>query len=131
MSNLKYIGIIGSRKRDSEHDFLCCVDRFLEIYEEGDYIVSGGCPKGGDNFAEIIAEAFGVPTVLYLPKWDLHGRGAAFIRNTEIANKSDVLIAMVTVDRNRCRGTMDTVKKMCDKPVVFDENEAEFNPEDI
>ena len=126
---MKYIGIIGSRKRDSEHDFLCCVDRFLEIYEEGDIIVSGGCPVGGDRFAEIIAEAYcKEDPVLFPAIWKVNGvldRGAGFKRNSDIANKSDVLIAMITKDRNLCKGTMDTVKKVTKmgKLVILDENE--------
>jgi len=130
---MKYIGIVGSRRRDSEHDFLCCVERFLEIYEEGDYIVSGGCPQGGDAFAEIIAQAYGVPISIYYPKWEMYGKRAGFIRNSDIAENSDVLIAMVTKDRELCRGTMDTVKKVQDKgkPVFFDEDEEEFDIENI
>lgn len=130
---MKYIGIIGSRKRDSEHDFLCCVDRFLEIYEEGDIIVSGGCPQGGDKFAEIIAEAYcEEEPIIYQAIWKVNGvldRGAGFKRNSDIAKKCDVLIAMVTQDRNRCKGTMDTVKKVqkMDKPVILDEDEEEFD----
>jgi len=134
---MRYIGIIGSRKRDSEHDFLSCVKTFFEVYQEGDAIVSGGCPKGGDNFAEIIAEAFKIPIVIFPADWDLHGKAAGFIRNTQIAEFSDVLIALVTIDRSLCKGTMDTVNKATklNKVIVLDEDEEEdedeFDPEDI
>jgi len=131
---MKYIGIIGTRKRNSEHDFLCLVDRFLQIYEEGDIIVSGGCPVGGDYFAEILAEAYcEKEPIIFYPAWDIYGKRAGFLRNTEIAKQSDVIIALVTKDRNLSRGTMDTVNKMIgmNKPVILDEDEEEFAPENI
>jgi hypothetical protein len=105
----------------------------LENYEEGDVIVSGGCPRGGDNFAEIIAEAYEIPIVIFPADWETHGKRAGFLRNTQIAEKSDVLIAIVTVDKSRCRGTMDTVGKATklNKVIVLDENEEEFDPENI
>ena len=46
------IGIIGTRRRDDKVTFNKIRRRFAEIYTEGDIIVSGGCPKGGDRCAE-------------------------------------------------------------------------------
>ena len=53
---MKYIGIVGSRRRNSPEDFLVVQEAFCQIYEEGDVIVSGGCPKGGDSFAITLAD---------------------------------------------------------------------------
>ena len=130
---MKHIGIIGSRKRNSEHDYKCCVERFLAIYEKGDIIVSGGCPVGGDRFAELIAKKYDVPIIIFPADWDKHGKGAGFIRNTQIARKSDILIAIVTLDRSKCRGTMDTVTKVAklNKNVILDDDEEVFDPENI
>jgi hypothetical protein len=50
------IGIVGSRRRDTEQDYKIVLNKFEELYREGDIIISGGCPKGGDRFAEKIAE---------------------------------------------------------------------------
>jgi len=106
---MKYIGIIGSRRRDHYKDYNKVVEKFDEIYKEGDWIVSGGCPKGGDHFAEKIAKNKGVPIIIFYPNWGKYGKGAGFVRNTSIAEQSDILIACVTVDRKG--GTEDTVKK--------------------
>jgi len=105
---MKKIGIIGSRRRDSEKDFKVCLEKFREIYEEGDEIVSGGCPKGGDSYAERIAKKFGIPIKIYFPDWRL-GKGAGFARNTFIARDSDEIIAVVAEDRTG--GTEDTILK--------------------
>lgn len=130
---MKKIGIIGARARNSEHDLSCCVEQFLKIYEEGDEIVSGGCPKGGDYFAEVISERFNVPITIFYPDWDTYGKAAGFIRNGEIASKSDILIAIITEDESLSRGTMDTISKArkMNKIVIIDNNEEEFNPENI
>ena len=106
---MKRIGIIGSRRRDSDADFQKCLDAFGTVYEDGDRIVSGGCPKGGDRFAELIAKARGIPIMIYYPNWDKYHKAAGFVRNTNIAEDSDVLIAVVAEDRTG--GTEDTIKK--------------------
>ena len=106
---MKTIGIIGSRRRNSQNDFELCERAFLEIYKPGDEIVSGGCPKGGDRFAEIIAKNHQVPIKIYYAQWDKLGRGAGFARNTNIAGDADIIIAVVAPDRKG--GTEDTIKK--------------------
>jgi predicted Rossmann fold nucleotide-binding protein DprA/Smf involved in DNA uptake len=105
----KTIGIVGSRRRDTDGDYVTVLNTFDSFYDEGDRIVSGGCPKGGDKFAERIAKARGLTITIHHPKWDELGRGAGFARNTTIAEDSDVLIACVAADRKG--GTEDTVKK--------------------
>lgn len=106
---MKTIGIVGSRRRNSEEDFNELEKRFLEIYENGDEIVSGGCSKGADRWAEILAKKYQIPIKIYYAQWDKLGRGAGFARNTYIARDSDVLIAVVSKDRTG--GSEDTVKK--------------------
>jgi len=106
---LKKIGIIGSRTRDSGLAFDLVKKKFLSIYEEGDQIVSGGCPKGGDRFAELIAKQLGIPILIFYPNWNKYKRGAGFVRNRDIANESDCIIACAATDRTG--GTEDTIKK--------------------
>lgn len=57
---MKYIGIIGSRRRNTEEDFQNVKKKLLSIYVVGDVIVSGGCRTGGDKFAEQLAEELGI-----------------------------------------------------------------------
>lgn len=46
----KVIGIIGTRKRDTDEDFRLTWEAFCGIYEERDSICSGLCPQGGGSF---------------------------------------------------------------------------------
>ena len=109
----KVIGIVGSRKRDTSADYQLCLKAFRGIYHLGDTIVSGGCPKGGDAFAEQIARDFDIPIKIHHPDWKKHGRSAGFVRNIDIAKDADVLIAVVASDRRG--GTEDTIQKFGDK----------------
>jgi len=107
---MKRIGIVGSRRRNTFYDDRRVVENaFFSVYEEGDWIVSGGCPKGGDRFAEMIAQANGIPILIFHPNWERFGKGAGFVRNGDIAKYSDILIACVADDRKG--GTEDTIKK--------------------
>jgi hypothetical protein len=103
------IGIIGTRRRDSERDFQIVRNEFIKHYHPGDRICSGLCPLGGDRFAVILAEEFGTPTLWFAADWDTHGKIAGFIRNTNIARESKIIIACVADDRKG--GTEDTIKK--------------------
>lgn len=106
---MKKIGIVGSRRRCSAEDLARVKEEFLFLFQPGDWIVSGGCPKGADAFAELIAKERGVPILIFYPDWKQLGRTAGFARNTLIAKESDVLIACVAADRTG--GTEDTIKK--------------------
>jgi len=111
---MKTIAIIGSRRRDSSQDYIITKKMFLDIYEDGDRIVSGNCPRGGDRFAEIIAKDLGLTEengklILHRADWDKYGRGAGFVRNTYIAEDGDVFLCVVAADRTG--GTEYTIKK--------------------
>jgi len=104
---MKKIGIVGSRRRDNPEAYKKVEELFLEIYEQGDWIISGGCGKGGDRFAQVIAKKFGVPILIFYPKWEKYKTGAGFVRNRDIAKHSDILIACVAKDRKG--GTENTI----------------------
>ena len=106
---MKTIGIIGTRRRDTVEDYKLVLSKVLEIYQIGDWLVSGGCPKGGDRFAEMIAKHLQTTITIYYAAWDRLGKKAGFVRNTEIANDSDELVACVAPDRTG--GTEDTIEK--------------------
>lgn len=105
------IGIVGSRRRTTKDDFNKVKDAFDKIYQaqRKDWIISGGCPEGGDNFAKLIARYTGCPILIFHANWKRYGRQAGFLRNWDIAKNSDILIACVAPDRKG--GTEDTIKK--------------------
>lgn len=105
----KIIGIIGSRSRDTNSDFILVQKKFLEIANDGDWICSGGCPTGGDRFAKMIHKELCIPYLEFPANWDKYGKSAGYKRNADIAKFSDVLIACVSTDRKG--GTEHTIKE--------------------
>ena len=110
---MKVIGIIGARKRDTHVDYEAVKEALFKIYKKGDWLCSGRCKVGGDHFAEKISEDYGIPIMLFPPNKKEYGIPAAyFVRNTEIARFSEVLIACVEDKRDKYKGgTGDTIKK--------------------
>jgi len=87
--------VIGTRRRNSKYAYEKVEKKFFEIYEEGDIICSGGCPKGGDRFAEKIAKKYGIPILIIYPNYQKYGRGAPIIRNKEVVKNADFIVACV------------------------------------
>lgn len=101
-------------------------DAFFEVYQEGDWIVSGHCPKGGDAFAEAIAYSHGIPILLFPPK--RLRKEEFFARNTLVAENSDIIIAclvnpnqsLTEIYGRQFGGTEDTIRKFLKKRGYFD-----------
>lgn len=126
---MKYIGIVGSRRRNTFEDHDLVVDALESVYDAGDVMVSGGCKQGADSFAkDININTNGaVRLIEFLPdsqkreylikeKKVPHRAAHAIVnneRNTLIAERSDILIACVASDRKG--GTEDTIKKFLKK----------------
>jgi len=105
------IGIVGSRRRNSEKDRELVENELLKLvstYKEVK-LCSGGCKTGADHFCEDFSVKYKLQIKIYYPDWNKYGKWAGFERNTDIARDSDVLIACVSEDRKG--GTEDTIKK--------------------
>jgi len=115
-----YLGVVGSRRRTTKVDYEIVQRTILDYYQihkRNLIIVSGGCSKGADNFAEYVANKYGIPILIFYPnKQDKPNTGSykadyaivAYARNTEIAMISNSLLALVAEDRKG--GTENTIK---------------------
>lgn len=88
-------------------------------------IVSGNA-RGVDTLAENYAGRKGIPTKLFPADWDKYGKPAGAIRNAQMAEYADALIA---VWDGKSKGTRMMIEMMnkANKPVVLylvKENEA-------
>lgn len=123
----KKIIIIGSRRRNEIGDYNIVYKEFKKWYENGDVIVSGGCPKGADHFAEIIAEKMGMTEdngQLIIHKPDpksIPANGSPrykwaewyYKRNTVVAKEAEPnTVVIACVSPNRKGGTEDTLRKI-------------------
>lgn len=69
-------------------------------------VISGGA-SGVDTAGEWWAKTHGIPVERYPAKWDLHGKRAGYLRNVQMAEKADALIAIWD---EQSRGTKHMIK---------------------
>lgn len=84
------IAVVGSRTF-TDYDLLVSI---LDEYEF-DTIVSGGA-NGADKLGERYAKEKGKKTIIYKPNWHVNGvyrKNAGILRNMDIVNESDLVIA--------------------------------------
>lgn len=82
------LAVVGSRKF-SDYELL---KKELEKEEDVEEIVSGGA-KGADTLSEWYAAEKDLPMKIFRPDWDQYGKRAGFVRNKEIVENCDKLIA--------------------------------------
>lgn len=108
------VGIVGSRRRASQRDKVMVLDIVREELARGlpVVLVSGGCKKGADRFAEIASERLDTPIRVFRPEPGASSYGEAVrrlhARNKLIAENCDVLYALVSEDRTG--GTENTIQ---------------------
>lgn len=70
-------------------------------------LVSGGA-KGADTLGQKYAEEHDIETKIFLPDWEKYGKKAGFLRNSDIINESELVIAFWD---GFSKGTLDSLKK--------------------
>lgn len=70
-------------------------------------VVSGGC-RGADMVGEKWGRSNGIPIKRFPPDWNMHGKAAGPLRNSEMAAYADQCIA---VWDGESRGTGDMIRK--------------------
>ncbi len=70
-------------------------------------MVSGGA-RGADSLGEKYADENNIKKQIFIPQWDLFGKSAGFIRNTEIIENCDIVVACWD---SKSRGTRDSIGK--------------------
>ena len=96
------VAVIGSRTFN-DYDKL---NETLKKYEIS-LVVSGGA-KGADSLGEQYAKENKIPTMIFLPDWKRHGRAAGMIRNTDIIEAAEMVIAFWD---GTSKGTKDSILK--------------------
>lgn len=73
-------------------------------------IVSGNA-RGADKLGERYAKEHNLPVKLFPANWDKYGKQAGYLRNQEMANYSDVLIAFWDEKSKGTKHMIDIAKK--------------------
>lgn len=113
------LGVTGSRQRNSEENYVQFCNALRELLKENndllDYVVTGGCVQGADNFALRAAKKYGIPIKIYFPALPLAGSAkylfvqAYHARNEQIANEATHMIAMPQNKNDWLGGTGHTM----------------------
>ena len=102
------IAIVGSR---SFNDYDLFVGELNKIFSEEDFeideIVSGEA-LGTDLMAKKLALNNNIKYIGFPADWNKFGKSAGFIRNQQIVDNSDIIIAF---QLNKSKGTQDTINK--------------------
>ncbi len=101
--------IAGSRSID-DYDFLkqCVWDLDLEITE----VVCGMCKSGVDMLGYRYAKENNIPIKEFSADWDSHGKAAGIIRNRQMAEYADALLAIWDL---KSKGTYNMIETMKNK----------------
>lgn len=103
------VAVIGSRNLAVKN-----LEKYLP--EGTTEIVSGGA-RGIDSCAKNYANANGIPLKEFLPNYDEFGRSAPLLRNLEIIDYADIVLAFWDGKSRGTKFVIDKCKKM-DKPVT-------------
>lgn len=104
------LAVVGSRDFD-DYEFL---KKMLD-YHPCSQIISGGA-RGADVLAKRYAAEQGIPIKEFMPDWSIHGKSAGYLRNEQIIEASDELVAFWNSTSRGTKHSIDLAKKV-GKPV--------------
>jgi len=111
------LGIVGSRNFTNYESFKKAVFKVLTEWnielKDIKNIVSGGA-KGADTLAEKFSKEYEINMIVYKPNWNLYGKKAGILRNTDIVENSTQMIAFPS---RYGKGTQDTIRKARNKKI--------------
>lgn len=88
----KKVAVVGSRGYDDFNSFSAQMKNLITDFSDVCF-VSGGCKTGADALIEKFANTIEVPILVFYPNYSEHNRRAPLIRNKQIVDASDYLIA--------------------------------------
>ena len=110
-SNMK-VGVIGS-STFNDYEKLKEVLNKLNI----SLLVSGGA-NGADKLGERYANENNIPTKIFLPDWEKYGKRAGFIRNSDIINESELVVAFWDGFSKGCEDSLKKAEKLNKKILI-------------
>jgi hypothetical protein len=108
------IAVVGSRGFN-DYDYMISI---LNNIEDITLIVSGGAP-GADRLAELYADQNSINTLILKADWDKYGKSAGMIRNKDIVDNAEYIIAFWDGVSKGTKNSIDRAKKAGKQVVVF------------
>jgi len=103
------LAIVGSRNFKSFRKMYLSIQKLMEV-SDIELIVSGGA-KGADTLAEHFADMYNIPKKIFKPDWNTFGKRAGFLRNKDIVDTADQVIAFWDGKSKGTKSTIDLAKE--------------------
>lgn len=113
---LNRIIVAGTRQWEDKRLFKRSIDAALGRLTGRVLFISGGCPSGPDDIIVRYCKTYKRDILIMPAQWDLHGRSAGMVRNSEMAKIATGLIAFWDMESPGTRHMIETMKKQS-KPV--------------
>ena len=85
--------IIAGGRDFTDYDLLVrSMEDFINEHGLPSFIISG-CARGADTLGERFAKDVGIEVIRYPADWEKHGKRAGPLRNIEMANNAESLVA--------------------------------------
>ena len=108
------LAIVDSR---DFNDYGLLIDSVHYFDTEIDCVISGGA-KGADLLGERFAKCWKIETRVFLPNWNELGKKAGFVRNQQIVDACDIVLAFWD---GKSKGTKHTIDlaRLAKKPTFI------------
>ena len=109
MDKPTYKVIIAGTRTFADYPLLCSsCDKYLsQKGQTHDIIIVSGTARGADRLGEQYASERGYQVQQFPADWEKNGRAAGYMRNADMANYSDALIAFWD---GQSKGTLNMIK---------------------
>lgn len=107
------VAVIGSRTFNDYEE----VKRTLSTIKIST-LISGGA-KGADSLGERYANENNIPKTIFLPDWEKHGKAAGMIRNTDIINECELVVAFWDKSSKGTKDSIDKANKLGKKVLII------------
>jgi hypothetical protein len=108
------IAVVGSRGFN-DYDYIANI---LNNIEDITLIISGGAP-GADRLAELYADKNNINKLILKADWDKYGKSAGIIRNKDIVDNAEYIIAFWDGVSKGTKNSIDRAKKANKKVLIF------------
>jgi hypothetical protein len=106
--------VCGSRTLGMK-DYGTIYDRLARL--PGDATIMHGDARGVDRKAESLARGFNIPTRAYPADWETHGKKAGHVRNDEMLDRADLVLAFWN---GFSPGTRSVIEKARERGIPFE-----------
>lgn len=108
------IGFTGHRDKNAD---IKDISQIATKYAGATWLHGGA--KGFDTQVDVFARVHSIPAQVYLPDYEKYGRGAPLVRDREIVDNCDMLVALY--DGRKTGGTAYTVNYAIKKhkPILY------------